>query len=62
MMCWEKAHWTDLTADDFATILGLYRQCRTHPRYAEMVAGLKRMGLPKDVWRERVRKPAGTWP
>ena len=59
---WQKRHWRELTEEDFAVILAIYRQCRTHPQYREMANGLKRMGLPKEVWREKVRMPAGTWP
>ena len=57
-----KTSWKQLTDSDFAKITKQYKKCRTdRDKHTAMMQELRKLGLPKDVWREKVRAPAGTW-
>lgn len=57
-----KRSWRDLTDADYRKIVAQYKKCRTdRDRYMALRMELQRLGIPKKVWREKVRAPGGTW-
>lgn len=58
-----KRSWRELTDQDFDKIVRHYRKCRTdRDRYMALRMELGALGLPKDVWRQKVRAVVGTLP
>lgn len=58
-----KRSWRELTDRDFDKIVRHYRKCRTdRDRYMALRMELGALGLPKDVWRQKVRAVVGTLP
>ena len=57
-----KRSWRELTDADYRKIVAQYKKCRTdRDRYMALRMELQRIGIPKRVWREKVRAPGGTW-
>ena len=57
-----KRSWKELTDADYRKIVAQYKKCRTdRDRYMALRMELQRLGIPKRVWREKVRAPGGTW-